>query len=108
MPTIAPTRTAIYIKEAAGYPDGENSKELHTEECEKFCLAEEFKITTRYYDPPGDRRQFDWMMGEATERESKLTTAARGADPRQLTSSRTTHYKQSRERHAVQSDLRWH
>ncbi len=69
MPTTGLTRAAIYIKEAAGYPTGENSKELQTEECEKFCLAEKFKITTRYYDPPRDRRQFDWMMGEATDDE---------------------------------------
>ena len=69
MPTTAPTRAAIYIKETAGYPDGENSKELQTSECEQFCRAEGFKITTRYYDPPGDRRQFEWMMGEATDDE---------------------------------------
>ena len=69
MPTTAPTRAAIYIKETAGYPDGENSKELQTSECEQFCRAEGFKITARYYDPPGDRRQFDWMMGEATDDE---------------------------------------
>ena len=69
MPTTAPTRAAIYIKETAGYPNGENSKELQTSECENFCLAEGFKITTRYHDPPGDRRQFDWMMGEATDDE---------------------------------------
>ena len=67
MPTTAPTRAAIYVKEAAGYPDGENSKELQTEECEKFCLIQRFEITTRYHDPPGIRHQFDWMMGEATE-----------------------------------------
>ena len=69
MQTKALTRTAIYIKEAAGYPDGENSKELQTEECEKFCLAQGFEINTRYYDPPGSRHQFDWMMGEATDEE---------------------------------------
>ena len=34
MPTTAPTRAAIYIKETAGYPNGENSKELQTSECE--------------------------------------------------------------------------
>ena len=67
MLTTAPTRAAIYIKEAAGYPGGENSKELQTSECENFCLAQGFEITTRYYDPPGSRRQFDWMMGEATD-----------------------------------------
>ena len=63
----------IYIKETTGYPTGENSKELQTEECEKFCLAEEFKITTRYHDPPGDRCQFDWMMGEATDDDHRST-----------------------------------
>ena len=67
MPTTAPTRAAIYVKEAAGYPDGENSKELQTSECEDFCLVQGFEITTRYHDPPGIRHQFDWMMGEATE-----------------------------------------
>ena len=45
MPTTAHTRAAIYIKETAGYPTGENSKELQTSECEQFCLAEEFQIT---------------------------------------------------------------
>ena len=69
MPTTAPTRAAIYVKEASGYPYGENSKELQTSECEQFCLAEGFQITNRYFDPPGDRRQFDWMMGEATDDE---------------------------------------
>ena len=67
MPTTAPTRADIYIKEAAGYPDGENYKELHTSECENFCLAQEFEITSRCYDPPGSRHQFDWLMGEATD-----------------------------------------
>ena len=43
MPTTAPTRAAIYVKEAAGYPEGENSKELQTEECEKFCLIQGFE-----------------------------------------------------------------
>ena len=67
MPTTAPTRAAIYVKEAAGYPDGENSSALQASECENFCLAQGFDITTHYYDPTGSRHQFDWMMGEATE-----------------------------------------
>ena len=67
MPTTAPTRAAIYVKEAAGYPGGENSKELQTSKCENFCLTQRFEITTRYYDPPRSRHQFDWMMGEATD-----------------------------------------
>ena len=67
MPTTAPTRAAIYVKEAVGYRDGENSRELQTEECEKFCLTQRFEISTRYHDPPGSRHQFDWLMGEATE-----------------------------------------
>ena len=33
------------------------------------CLAQGFEISTRYYDPPGSRHQFDWMMGEATDDE---------------------------------------
>ena len=67
MPTTGLTRAAIYVKEAAGYPDGENSKELQTSECENFCLIQGFEITIRYYDPPGSRHQFDWLMGQATE-----------------------------------------
>ena len=67
MPNAAPTRAAIYIKEAAGYPDGENSKELQTEECENFCLAQEFEITSCCYDPPRSSHEFDWMMDEATD-----------------------------------------
>ena len=39
MPTTAPGRAVIYVKEAAGYPDGENSKELQSSECEDFCIA---------------------------------------------------------------------
>ena len=68
MPTTAPTRAAIYVKEASGYPHRrELGKELQTSDCEHFCLAQEFKITTRYYDPPGSKHQFDWLMGEATD-----------------------------------------
>ena len=67
MSNTAPTRAAIYIKETTGYLNGENSKELQKEDCEKFCLAEEFRITNSYFDPPRDRRQFDWMMVEATD-----------------------------------------
>ena len=67
MPTTAPIQAAIYVKEAAGYPDGENSKELQSSECEDFCIAQGFEISTRYYDPPGSRHQFEWMMGDATE-----------------------------------------
>ena len=29
MPTTAHTRAAIYVKETAGYPDGENSKRIY-------------------------------------------------------------------------------
>ena len=68
MPTTAPIRAAIYVKEAAGYPDGENS-ELQTEECEKFRQIQGFEISTRYYDLPGSRHQFEWMMGDATEQD---------------------------------------
>ena len=33
----APThRAAIYIKETAGYPNGENSREIQVHHCEEF------------------------------------------------------------------------
>ena len=43
MPTTAPIQAAIYVKEAAGYPDGENSEELQSSECEDFCIAQGFE-----------------------------------------------------------------
>ena len=36
MPNSIGNRAAIYVKEAAGYPDGENSKELQVDHCEEF------------------------------------------------------------------------
>ena len=38
MSTQLRVKTAIYTKEAAGYPDGENSKELQLHHCEGFRL----------------------------------------------------------------------
>ena len=58
---------AIYVKETAGYPDGENTKELQLHHCEKFCKIHDFHIVARYYDGVGIRHDFDWMMGEATQ-----------------------------------------
>ena len=72
MLTTAPTRAAIYIKEAAGYPGGENSKELQTSECENFCLAQGFEITTRYYDPPGKQAPVRLDDGRGHRRRSAL------------------------------------
>ena len=62
-------KAAIYVKETAGYPDGDNSRELQTQECERYCEAHGLEIAARYYDPPGMRHDFDWMMGEATQDE---------------------------------------
>ena len=66
MPNVSLGRTAIYIKEAAGYPDGENSKELQIHHCEEFCQYHDLDIIARYHDPVGIRTDFEWMMGEAT------------------------------------------
>ncbi len=60
-------KAAIYIKETAGYPDGENSKELQLHHCEEFCKYLDLDIVARYHDAPGIRNDFDWMMGEATQ-----------------------------------------
>ena len=60
-------KAAIYVKEAAGYPDGENSKELQQHHCEEFCQIHGLDIVARYYDGVGIRHDFDWMMGEATQ-----------------------------------------
>ena len=62
-------RTAIYIKETAGYPNGENSKEIQVQHCEEFCWANQLEILARYHDGIGKGADFDWMMGEATQDE---------------------------------------
>ena len=67
MSTRPVRRAAIYVKETAGYPDGENSKELQLRHCEEFCKYHDLDITARYQDPVGVRNDFDWMMGEATQ-----------------------------------------
>ncbi len=64
---MSSNKAAIYVKEAAGYPDGENSKELQQHHCEEFCKAHDLEIAARYHDAPGIRHDFDWMMGEATQ-----------------------------------------
>ena len=58
---------AIYIKEAAGYPEGENARELQTQECEGYCGVHGLRITARYYDSPGSRQDFQRMMEDATK-----------------------------------------
>ena len=69
MPATPLRRAAIYIKEAAGYPNGENSKELQLHHCEEFSKAHGLEIVARYHDTAGIRHDFDWMMGEATQHE---------------------------------------
>ena len=48
MPTNAHIRATIYVEEAVGYFADENSKELQTAECEKFCHHHGIEI----YNPP--------------------------------------------------------
>ena len=67
MSTPTHAKAAIYIKEAAGYPNGENTKELQLHHCEEFCQYHDLEITARYHDPAGVRSDFEWMMGEATQ-----------------------------------------
>ena len=67
MSTHTHAKAAIYTKEAAGYPDGENSKELQLHHCEEFCQYHDLEIAARYLDPSGIRYDFEWMMGEATQ-----------------------------------------
>ena len=38
---------AIYVKEAAGYPEGENARELQTRECERYCHVHGLRITAQ-------------------------------------------------------------
>ncbi len=64
---MANKKAAIYVKENAGYPDGENSKELQLRHCEEFCQHHGLDIAARYHDPTGVRNDFDWMMSEATQ-----------------------------------------
>ena len=67
MSTHPRAKAAIYIKEAAGYPDGENTKELQLNHCEEFCQYHDLEIVARYHDPVGVRTDFEWMIGEATQ-----------------------------------------
>ena len=59
-------QAAIYVKEAAGYPEGENTPEHQTRECESYCGVHGLRITVRYYDRPGSRQDFQRMMEDAT------------------------------------------
>ncbi|MYC38100.1 MAG: recombinase family protein [Chloroflexi bacterium] len=58
---------AIYVKEAAGYPEGENTQEHQTRECESYCNVHGLRITARYYDSAGCRQEFQQMMEDATK-----------------------------------------
>jgi len=57
---------AVYVKEAAGYPGGENSEELQTQGCNEICAARGLEIVARYYDAPETRNDFQRMMEDAT------------------------------------------
>ena len=61
--SMSSKKAAIYVKETAGYPDGENSKELQLHHCEEFCKIHDLDIVARYYDGVSIRHDFDWMMG---------------------------------------------
>ena len=69
MQTTAARRAAVYIKESAGYHREEDSKELQQHHCEEFCNAHDLEIFARYHDAPGNRHDFEWMMGDATQDE---------------------------------------
>ena len=45
------------------------SKEIQVHHCEEFCRAHELDIVARYHDGVGNRADFDWTMGEATQDE---------------------------------------
>ena len=60
-------KAAVYVKEAAGSPGGENSEELQTEGCEEFCAAHGLEIAARSYDAPGTRKDLGRMMEDATK-----------------------------------------
>ena len=63
------SRAAIYIKETAGYPNGENSEELQVHHCEEYCRGHGFHIVARFHDGVCKRDNFDRMMGEAAQDE---------------------------------------
>ena len=69
MPTTGLTPPPSTSRKQPATPPARTPRNFKQKNVKKFCLAEKFKITTRYYDPPRDRRQFDWMMGEATDDE---------------------------------------
>ena len=62
-----PVEPSTAAKEAAGYLDGENSRELQARECEKYCEAHGLEITARYYDSAGSRNDFERIIEDTTE-----------------------------------------
>ena len=69
MPTTAGRRAAIQTKEAAGYRPRENPRELQLFHCEEFRKARELDIVVHRHGPAGIRRDFEGMMGDATQDE---------------------------------------
>ena len=67
-------KAAIYVKETAGYPDGDNSRDLQTRECERYCGAHGLEITARYHDGAGSRLDFERMMDDVTKAEPPFDT----------------------------------
>ena len=59
-------KAAIHVKETAEHTSGENSRDLQTRECERYCDGHGIESTARYYDSPGSRLDFQRIMGDAT------------------------------------------
>ena len=64
---LCPSNRLTAAKEAAGYLDGENSRELQARECEKYCEAHGLEITARYYDAAGSGNDFERIIEDTTE-----------------------------------------
>ena len=84
MTTTPRTKAAIYIKEAAGYPDAENSKELQLHHCEEFCKAHDLDIVARYHDPIGVRQRLRLDDGRGYPRRTALRLHRRLQAPQLL------------------------
>ena len=63
---FVPVVPSTAAKEAAGYLDGENSRELQARECEKYCEAHGLEITAGYYDAAGSSNDFERIIENTT------------------------------------------
>ena len=81
-----PTRRPPYTpRMPRGTPTaGDNSKELQSQGCQRYCATKGIEIATRYHDRAGSREDFERMMDDATQDEPPSNSLS-------STSSATSH-----------------